>query len=327
MVLLIYKVFITDESIFTILRQYYSNEVIFILNIEDKIESLNECEKCSDVRIKKFSPLKDIVDFDELDGEYMKCKCGKRPLDIVMSHILKIMIEAETVPENASLRRNSPVPLSEFYYSSLNPQFIGEDTLILLHPDFDLDVASKLIAEVPEVRCVLKGSPQDTAGQLDKDSGINHFEILEGDDTQINVMRTLLNEKIVIVKSQSKHHIEVAVTTEEKLIRLHNYLENNDVERGTAVDGMCGLGALGIYLVKFGFEKVIFNDINPEMIEALKNNLEINSIYEGFEIHNEAFEDLKISHADLCVIDAFPGTDIEEITKKAEKIADNVVVI
>ena len=33
---------------------------------------------------------------------------------------------------------------------------------------------------------------------------------------------------------------------------------------------MCGLGALGIYLLKYGFEKVIFNDINPEMIEALK---------------------------------------------------------
>ena len=54
---------------------------------------------------------------------------------------------------------------------------------------------------------------------------------------------------------------------------------------------MCGLGALGIYLLKYGFEKVIFNDINPEMI------------------------------------DAFPGADISEITKKAEKIADNVVVI
>lgn len=251
----------------------------------------------------------------------------KRPLDIVMSHILKIMIESEIVPEKATLRRNSPVPLSNFYYSSLNPQFIGEDTLILLHPDFTKECALRLKDEVPEVICVLKGSPQVLAGQFDKDSEINHFEILVGDDTQINVMRTLLREKIVIVKSQSKHHIEVAMTTEDKLVRLHNYLKNNGVKKGIAIDAMCGLGALGIYLLKYGFEKVIFNDINPEMIGALKNNLEMNEISEGYEICNEPFEDLELEHADLCVIDAYPNADISEISKKAEKIADNVVII
>ena len=297
------------------------------MQIDEKIKSLKECEKCQDIQIKKFSPLKDLVDFETLTGEYMRCEWGKRPLDIVMSHILKIMIEEEIVPEKATLRRNSPVPLSGFYYSNLNPQFIGEKTLILLHEDFTPDAASRLMDEVPEVKCVLKGSPRDTVGQLDKRSGINHFEILEGDDEQINVMRTLLQEKLVLVKNQSKHHIEVAMTTEEKLVRLHNYLNNNGIKKGTAVDAMCGLGALGIYLLKYGFERVIFNDINPEMIDALKNNLEINDISQGYEIHNEAFEDLKIDNVDLCVIDAFPGVDVEDIVKKAEKIADNVVVI
>ena len=75
------------------------------------------------------------------------------------------------------------------------------------------------------------------------------------------------------------------------------------------------------------FEKVIFNDVNPEMIEVLEKNLEINGVSDGFEIHNVAFEDLEVGDVDLCVIDAFPGMDIEEITKKAEKIADNVVII
>ena len=297
------------------------------MEIDEKIKSLEECEKCRDVQIKKFSPLKDLIDFEILDGEYMRCECGKRPLDIVMSHILKIMIEEGIVPEKATLRRNSPVPLSGFYYSSLNPQFIGEKALILLHPDFTKDAASRLIEEVPEVKCVLKGSPQSTVGQLDKDSQISHFEILEGDDTQINVMRTLIREKIVLVKRQSRHHIEVAMTTEDKLVRLHNFLNNNGIKNGTAIDGMCGLGALGIYLLKCGFEKVIFNDINPEMIEALKNNLEINGISDGYEIFNEAFEDLELGDADLCVIDAFPGVDVEKIVKKAEKMAENVIVI
>lgn len=306
---------------------YQGNSGVFVIDIDEKIKALNPCESCRDVQIKKFSPLKDLINFEDYDGDYMRCECGKRPLDIVMSHILKIMIENEIVPEKATLRRNSPVPLSAFYFSSMNPQFIQKDTLILLHEDFTPEVASKLIEEVPEVKCVLKGSPRNVVGQLNRDSSIGHFEILEGDDTQINVMRTLIGDRIVLVKNQSKHHIEVAMTTEEKLLRLHNYINNNNVKKGTAIDAMCGLGALGIYLLKYDFEKVIFNDINPEMIEALKNNLEINGIEEGFEIYNSAFEDLDVGHVDLCIIDAFPGVDIDEITKKAEKIADNVVVI
>lgn len=301
--------------------------VFFMIDLDEKIKQLNECEKCRDVQIKKFSPLKDLIDFDALDGEYMKCECGKRPLDIVMSHILKIMIEEGIAPQKATLRRNSPVPLSNFYYSGLNPQFIGEEALILLHSDFTKMVASRLFNEVPEVVCVLKGSPQTPVGQFDKDSQINHFEILVGRDEQINVMRTLLEDKIVLVKNQSKHHIEVAMTTEEKLLRLHNYLDNNKINRGIAIDAMCGLGALGIYLLKWGFKKVIFNDVNPEMIENLKKNLELNNITEGYEIFNESFEDLKAEHADLCIIDAFPGADTSDILEKAEKIADNVIII
>ena len=296
-------------------------------DLNEMIESIRECDSCIDIQIKKFSPIMDYENFDELDDDYKRCECGKRPIDVVMAHILKIMIEEGVVPESATLRRNSPVPLSAFYYSTLNPQFIGRDMLILLHPDFTKKAASRLIGEVSEVKGVLKGSPRDTAGMFDKDSKINHFEILEGDDGQINVMRTLLDEKIILSKSQSRHHIEVAMTTEQKLVQLHNYLENNGIKKGVAIDGMCGLGAIGIYLLKCGFEKVIFNDINPEMIEALKMNLEINEIEGNFEIHNLSFEELDVGDADLCVIDAFPGSDISEITKKAEKIASNVLII
>ena len=296
-------------------------------NLADEIKSIEACEKCQDVQIKKFSPLKDLIDLDCLDSDYMRCECGKRPLDVVMSHILKIMIEEKIVKENATLRRNSPIPLSGFYYSNLNPQFIGKDMLILVHPDFTKESALRLLDEVPEVKGVLKGNGRDVVGQFDRDSDINHFELLAGDDTQTNVMRTLLSEKIILTKSQSKQHIEVAMTTEEKLVRLHNYLKNNNIKKGIGIDGMCGCGALGIYLLKYGFEKVIFNDIYGEAIESVKNNLEINEIFDGYEIRNEAFEDLEVEHADLCIIDAYPGADISEIQKKAEKIADNVVII
>lgn len=297
------------------------------MDLNKQIEDLIECEDCIDISIKKFSPLRDVINFDDLDSEYFKCFCGKRPLDIVMSHILKIMIEEDIVPETASLRRNSPVPLLSFYYSDLNPQFIGENMLILLHPDFTKNCSSRLIIEVPEVKCVLKGNPKNLVGQFDKESNINHFEILDGDDSQINVMRTLIDEKVILFKNQSKHHIEVAGTTEMKLMQLHNYLVDNNVKKGVAIDAMCGLGALGIYLIKFGFEKVIFNDINPEMIEGLKKNLELNNIFDGFEIYNLPFEDLKGEYVDFCVIDAYPKFDTSEVIDKAEKLADNVLII
>ena len=296
-------------------------------DLDEKIESIRECEECRDIQIKKFSPISEYDDFDNLDDDFKRCSCGKRPIDVVMAHILKIMIDEEIIPKKATLRRNSPVPLSKFYYSSLNPQFLAKRSLILLHPDFTNEVASRLFNEVSEVACVLKGFPQDTVGMFDRDSDISHFEILEGNDTQINVMRTLLGDKVVLVKNQSKHHIEVAMTTEQKLVQLHNYLKNNPVKTGIAIDAMCGLGAIGIYLLKYGFEKVIFNDINPEMIESLKVNLEINEISEGYEIYNESFEDLDVDKVDLCVIDAFPDADISNIKEKAEKIADNVIII
>lgn len=296
-------------------------------DLDEKIEAIRECGQCQDIQIKKFSPIKDYADFENLNDDFKRCNCGKRPIDVVMAHILKIMIEEGIVGDTATLRRNSPVPLSKFYYSSLNPQFLAKKSLILLHSDFNSKVAERLSNEVSEVACVLKGSPQDTVGVFDKDSDINHFEILEGDDTQINVMRTLIGDKMILVKNQSRHHIEVAMTTEQKLVQLHNYLKNNNVKKGIAVDAMCGLGAIGIYLIKFGFEKVIFNDINPEMIDALRNNLEINEITGNYEIYNKSFEELQIDKVDLCVIDAFPGADISQIKEKAEKIADNVVII
>ena len=298
-----------------------------IINISEKIKSLQPCDKCQDIQIKKFSPLHEIIDLKKLNKDYMRCECGKRPLDIVMSHILKIMIEDDLVPKKATLRQNSPIPLQNFYYSNSNPQFISKKSLILLHPDFTEDTASRLINEVPETAGILKGNPKTTVGQISKDTPLNHFKILEGDDKQINVMRTLITDKIILKKQQSKHHIEVATTIEDKLIKLHNFCKSNDVQKTIAIDSMCGLGALGIYLLKYGFEKVIFNDINPEMIEALKNNLKINNITKGFEISNCAFEKMKCENVELCIIDAFPGVNIDEKKKKAEKIADKIFII
>lgn len=289
-------------------------------------ENLNPCENCQDIQIKKFSPISDYPDYDKLSADFLRCSCGKRPLDVVMAHILKIMIEEKIVGERATLRRNSPVPMPAFCYSTLNPQFINEDALILIHPDFNRKVAERLFSEVPEVKGVLKGSPADTVGIVDKNSERFEFELLSGKSDRTDVLRTLIDEKIIITKDQKNTHIEVASTTEQKLLKLYNYLKHHDFE--TALDGMCGSGAIGIFLIKYGFKKVIFNDINPQAIENLKNNLELNNISEEYyEIHNEAIEDMDLPEVDLAVIDPFPNVDTGDIEDKLSEVAANVLVI
>lgn len=53
-----------------------------MIDLNEQIKALDYCENCNDIQIKKFSPLKDLIDFDELNGEYMKCECGKDPLTL-----------------------------------------------------------------------------------------------------------------------------------------------------------------------------------------------------------------------------------------------------
>ena len=64
-----------------------------------------------------------------------------------------------------------------------------------------------------------------------------------------------------------------------------------------------------------------------EDIKALREGIVAYTVEEGYEIINGAFEDLDTEHADLCIIDAFPKMDVAEINEKAQKIADNVVII
>ena len=289
-------------------------------------ENLNPCNNCQDIQIKKFSPIIDYPDYNKLSADFLRCSCDKRPLDVVMAHILKIMIEEEIVSKKAILRRNSPIPIPAFCYSTLNTQFITRDGLILIHPDFNKKVAERLFEEVPEVKGVLKGNPNKTVGIIDKNSEPYEFELLAGKSDRVDVLRTLIGEKITISKDQQNTHIEVASTTEQKLLTIYNYLKDHNFK--TALDGMCGSGTIGIFLIKYGFKKVIFNDINPQAIKNLKNNLKLNKIDEKYyEIHNKKIEDLDIPKVDLAILDPFPNTNTKNIEDKISNTIPNVLII
>ena len=329
-----------------------SKQLVNKENLKSKINSLNPCEECFDISIKKFSPLKDVIDFESLNNSYKRCQCGKRPLDIVMSHILKIMIEEGIASENANLRKDTPTPLPTVFYSANNSQFIGEDSLLLIHPKFNKKIALRLVNEIDEIRGVLKGDPIVTVGILNKDAGIENYELLAGSDIRSDVINTFIQNEdlnqIIINKEQSKINIEVASTTETKLLKLYNYLKQDefqgDISKLKVIDGTCGAGACSIFLLKYGFKNLILNDIYKEAINTSLKNLEINgfnyelvedldevAVGKNFKVYNMAFEDLALNFGknefDLCVVDGFLNTDCTSIENAAYSIAKNVLII
>ena len=64
------------------------------------------CKDCKTEKIKKFSPLAEQINLDEIDNYFGSCKCGKRHLDIVMSHVLKVMIDEGIKDKKANLRNS-----------------------------------------------------------------------------------------------------------------------------------------------------------------------------------------------------------------------------
>ncbi|MCC7553053.1 MAG: SAM-dependent methyltransferase [Methanobacteriaceae archaeon] len=323
-------------------------------NLDKKISRLKPCEKCEDISIKKFTPLKDEIDFNLLHNDYKRCECGKRPLDIVMAHILRIMIEENIAPTDATLRKDTPTFLPTVFYSPNNSQFMSYDSIILIHSDFDEKIAKRLFKEIGEVRGVLKGDPEETVGILDKNHDAKVYTLLYGCDIRSDILNTFIKhdnslEKIIINKKQSKNNIEVGSTTEAKLFKLYKYLKNNKNLKDNAfnlkvIDATCGVGAIGIFLLKYGFSEVIFNDIYCGAIKTCLENLKTNgfkfektqdvekiAIGDNFKVYNSSFEDLsdkfEEDYFDLCVIDCFTNVDSSELEKKANKIAKNVLLI
>ena len=84
----------------------------------------------------------------------------------------------EIIPQNATLRRHSPVPLPCFYYSTQMAQFIGKDSLVLIHPDFNKKVAKRLTDEVQARRAKLEALKADGKSGDDHSGLIQYWEKL-----------------------------------------------------------------------------------------------------------------------------------------------------
>jgi len=298
------------------------------------------CDECKTIYFKKFFPLTSQIHLDKIDNTFGSCKCGKRHLDVVIAHILKIMIE-EGIKDEKSTLRNACVPLITPAYPTSSVPFLSPDSLVILSDDVDKKCSERIVNEVKEVKGVLKGNLNDTVGMKDSESSPQVYELLAGCDMRCDIVQTPFGS-IGIHKYQGKIHIEFPKVKSPKIEILKNVLK--DFNEPSVLDCTCGPGTLGIACLKAGAKKVVFNDIWPPAIEMTIINLEANDFpvklsgnKEGLIASGDRFEvycmDIKEltefldEKFDICLVDVFPGVDSNEFVEIVSNLAKNVFVI
>ncbi|MGL6298107.1 MAG: 50S ribosomal protein L11 methyltransferase [Methanobacteriaceae archaeon] len=340
-------------------------------------EEYNPCPNCINLNIKKFKAIPQQINLEELDNNFGRCECGRRHLDTVMVHVAKIMLDYD-IPIVGTNLRNTGTPLLEFGFSSTHNTedniYLKENSLIILSKNITKECGLDIYENVSEVKGILKGDANKTVGikeipegalhdtdinissksKLDNlDTLKNEYELLVGNDLRADIINTPTSP-IIISKNQSKIHLEFSESLEIKINKLNNKLADycsEELSNLKVLDGTCGTGALGIFLINLGVKKVVFNDIWPPAIETTKNNLFINkmiskeefedlktlnnhSLDKKIEIYNLAIEEFienwiikNYAKFDLGIIDLFPGVNSEKIEDLYKKICKEIIII
>lgn len=310
------------------------------------------CGSCPpDPKLGKTAPFQ-----ENIDSSAGRCRnCGKRHLDFVIGNVLTILKEYGLFPEDAALKEVG-TPLIAFGFPIPYPPRLGNKSLVLIMDSVTKQIAREIVAQVPEVKGVIKrtGSQSQSVGIPDTDSTPHTYELLAGCDMRCDVITSSFGE-LCIYKSQSKIHIEFNNTKIKKIEQLYLH---GEFDNACVVDGFCGPGTLGLLSVLAGAREVILNDA---WLPALQNailNVKVNSDILGVRIdfetpdYNKLIGDepvllakadgaaeIRIYHGDVrkldrvvkecdvCLIDTFPSVDHAEFAALCKSIARRVVVI
>lgn len=298
------------------------------------------CDRCEDVKLKKFKPLTEQIDVKLLDSNFKRCTCGRRHLDVVMAHILKIMME-EGIKTSDSTLRNVCVPLITPAYPLDTVPHLPDNSLVILSEDVDAGCAKRIVKEVPEVKGVLNGSLSDTVGVKDSGSNPSTYELLYGCDLRCDIVNTPWGV-LCLYKYQGEIHIEVPKPSSPKIRELKKVLSKFDSP--SVLDCTCGPGTLGLAALLAGAPLVVFNDVWYPACQMTILNLEINGFPvtttgkdegliatgENFKVYCSDVKDLKdvlSEKFDACLVDVFPGVDDAVFKESVEGICIEVVVI
>jgi len=298
------------------------------------------CDKCKDPELKKFKPLKDQMNLETLDSSTGRCGCGKRHLDLVMAHTLKIMID-EGVKNEKSTLRNTCTPLITPAYPIKSAPYLPEKSMVILVDDITTKCAERIINEIPEIKGVLKGDIGITVGLKDSNSQPHVYELLAGCDMRCDVVLNSQGD-LCIYKNQAEIHVEFSKPVSPKVEILKKSLEK--YKNPTVLDCTCGPGTLGLVCLKAGAKKVVFNDIWYPAVRMTVLNLEVNGfktdffdvkkglvgLGKNYQVYCTDINDLKDNLSekfDLCILDTFPGVDTKDFIDSVKELCNEIVVI
>lgn len=300
----------------------------------------NPCNNCKNWKLKKFAPLTSQIELNQINASFGSCKCGKRHLDIVMAHILKVMIE-NGIKDKRSTLRNTCVPLITPGYPTNSAPYLPEKSLVILTDELDKNCAETIIEDVPEVKGVLKGDLKKTVGIKDSNSSPNVYKLLAGCDMRCDIVQTNYGP-ICIYKHQGEIHIEFSKPVSPKITILNHVLKR--YTNPTVLDCTCGPGTLGITCLKAGAKRVVFNDLWYPAARTSALNLEVNGFPvnlsdkkegliasgENLDVYCADVKDLKNlldEKFDICLVDTFPGVNTENFKTAVNKFCQEIVVI
>jgi hypothetical protein len=254
------------------------------------------CARCETWKLKKFSPLARQIDLNEIDSTFGSCNCGKRHLDIVIAHVLKIMMD-EGVKDEKSTLRSACTPLITPAYPLNSAPYLPENSVVILSDEINKSCAQRVVNEVDEVKGALKGDLKETAGIKDSHFSPNVYELLAGCDIRCDIVQTP-HGALCIHKYQGKVHIELPQVRSPKIEILRKVLEKYETN---------------------GFHVDFWNPKRNVVAEGENFKAYSLDIRDLEEVLDETF--------DICIVDAFPDVDTTEFVEAASKLGREVVVI
>ncbi len=307
-------------------------------------------------RCPKEPALDKAASFAELaamEGDRKRCSgCGRAPLDLVMVEAMEVLVDHHLRSKSDPLRTVG-WPLVEVGYPLAYPPRLAPKELILVGENLTAEAAAEIVAQVPEIKGVIRGG--GVPGVSDLRAAPTRWELLAGSDLRCDVVTSLIGE-LVIYKHQSKIHVEFPRQVAPKVKILEELYFRGKLT--TVADVLCGPGTLGLVAALAGAERVVLNDAWLPALEDAILSLEANRSILGIErierpetlegeiggepnLAAEAEgENIKIEvyfgdaerlfsraePTDLCLIDPFPGMNFERIAE-ACRVCGEVVIV
>ncbi|MCM2465040.1 hypothetical protein [Methanoculleus oceani] len=207
------------------------------------------CPDCMGLVYDKRSPPPDI------DTAGPCPSCGKRFIDEVFAQIYRVMAAEGDLAGTEPLAA-AATPLVHPGFAMRSAPHLPPRSLVLLSRSVGERAAARLVAEVPEVRGVVR-TGAGTPGITDTDAAPQAYTLLAGCDVRADIFPTRAGP-IVVYKQQSVLHVEFPRDQNEKILSLEREIGQHRPR--TFVDACSGAGTLALAAVRAGIPRVIAND-------------------------------------------------------------------